>query len=213
VAYERAIARWGIAVEGDQLSFGEVFDATGAQRVDVVLDIGFGGGEGLIELAETRPHEAVIGVDVHTPGIAAVLDAVESRGLRNVRVVDGDVIEFLPRIPARSLDTIRVFFPDPWPKQRQRTRRLIRADVVRRLSTLMRVGGTLHLATDDADYATQMQRVCETDAALTGGVIARPHWRPVTRFEQRGIDEGRRPVDLVYSLLDSSPRDSSSALR
>jgi tRNA (guanine-N7-)-methyltransferase len=71
----------------------------------------------------------------------------------------------------------------------------------------------LHLATDDADYATQMQRVCEADAALTGGVIARPNWRPVTRFEQRGIDEGRRPVDLVYSVSDSSPSDSSSALR
>ena len=212
-AYERAIARWGIAVDGDQLSFGEVFDSAGAQPSDVVLDIGFGGGEGLIELAETRPHEAVIGVDVHTPGIAAVLEAVERRGLRNVRVVEGDVIEFLPRIPARSLDTIRVFFPDPWPKQRQRTRRLIRADVVRRLSTLLRAGGTLHLATDDTGYANQMQVVCDSDGALTGGAITRPDWRPVTRFEQRGIDEGRQPVDLIYSVSDSAPSDSSSALR
>jgi tRNA (guanine-N7-)-methyltransferase len=207
------MARWAIAVDGDELSFADVFGESDEHPTDVVLDIGFGGGEALIELAETRPHEAVIGVDVHTPGIAAVLEAVETRGLQNVRVVEGDVIEFLPRIPARTLDSIRVFFPDPWPKQRQRPRRLIRPDVVRRLAQLLRDGGTLHMATDDDGYATQMQRVCDADPALIGGVIERPAWRPMTRFEQRAIDEGHRSVDLSYIASQSSPSDSSSALR
>ncbi len=213
MAYERAMARWGIAVDGEELSFDEVLAGTGSQCNGIVLDIGFGGGDALIELAETRPSETVLGVDVHTPGLAAVLEAIKIRGLRNVRVIEGDVIEFLPRIPPRSLDTIRVFFPDPWPKQRQRVRRLIRPDVVRRLVERLSVGGTLHLVTDDADYAVQMQLVCDADAGLVGGVIERPTWRPVTRFEQRGIEEGRPPVDLVYIASDSSASDSSSALR
>jgi tRNA (guanine-N7-)-methyltransferase len=219
-AYELAMARWGIALEGPELSFGDVFgpagDAVGEPACDpagdTVLDIGFGGGEALIELAETRPHERVIGVEVHTPGIAAVLDEIDSRGLGNVRVVDGDILDFVARIPVRSLRTIRVYFPDPWPKHRQRNRRLIRPDVVERIVPLLRVGGLLHLATDAADYATQMRRVCDVPA-LTGGAIDRPSWRPTTRYEQRGIAEGRRCVDLLYIASESSPSDSSSALR
>ena len=178
-----------------------------------MLDIGFGGGEALIELAEVRPDEHVIGIEVHTPGIAAVLEAVEARGLRNVRVVEGDVIDFIARIPLRSLAAIRIFFPDPWPKHRQRNRRLVRPDVIDRLVPLLRDRGVLQLATDAADYAAQMQQVCDAAAGLTGGVIERPSWRPNTRFERRGVDEGRLPVDLLYIASLSSPSDSSSALR
>ncbi len=203
------MSKWGIAVDGLPLSFDEVF----GRGVDTVLDIGFGGGEALIELAEMRPHERVIGVDVHTPGIAAVLEAVENRGLTNVRVVAGDVIEFADRIPSRSLASIRAFFPDPWPKQRQRGRRLIRPDVVQRMLPLLRFGGTLHLATDSDEYATQMLRVCDAEEALEGGVVERPSWRPSTRFEQRGIDEGRRATELIYIASESSPSESSSAFR
>lgn len=207
------MARWGIALEGSQLSFHDVFGQVGDTVGDVVLDIGFGGGEALIELAAVRPHEHVIGIDVHTPGVAAVFEGIESRGLGNVRVVEGDVLDFVARIPARSLAAIRVFFPDPWPKRRQHNRRLIRPDVVEALVPLLRVGGMLHLATDAADYATQMRRVCDAAPALTGGAIERPSWRPTTRFERRGIDEGRRPVDLLYIASESSPSDSSSASR
>jgi tRNA (guanine-N7-)-methyltransferase len=201
--------RWGIAVDGAQLSFEEVFGTTG----EVVLDIGFGGGGALIEVAETRQHEHVIGVDVHTPGVAAVLEAIETRGLRNVRVVDGDVLDFMYRIPPGSLGAIRVFFPDPWPKRQQRSRRLIRADVVCRLVALLRVGGTLHVATDCEDYVKQIREVCAAVGSLDGGPIERPSWRPITRFEQRAIDQGRTAMDLVYSVSDNSPSDSSSALR
>lgn len=204
-------------MHGPPLSFSEVFDSSadrGHDEVfDVVLDIGFGAGDALIELAEVRPHEHVIGLDVHTPGIAAVLEAVEARGLRNVRVVEGDVIDFIGRVPLHSLAAIRIFFPDPWPKHRQRNRRLVRPDVVGRLVPLLRNHGVLELATDAADYAAQMQQVCDAAAGLTGGVIERPPWRPITRFEKRGVDEGRSPVDLLYKASLSSPSDSSSALR
>ena len=195
------MASWGIGVTGDPLSFDVLFaDAADAEHRQVVLDIGFGSGEALIELAELRPHECVIGIDVHTPGVAAVLEAVQRRGLRNVRVVEGDVLELLQRIPQRSLAAIRVFFPDPWPKRRQRGRRLVRPDVIEQLVPLLRIGGTLHLATDVDDYAAQMEAVCDAVAALAGGVIERPMWRPITRYEQRAIDEGRRPVELLYTV-------------
>ena len=208
------MASWGIGVTGDPLSFDVLFaDAAEAEHRDVVLDIGFGSGEALIEVAEQRPQEGVIGIDVHTPGIAAVLEAVQHRGLRNVRVVEGDVIDLLARIPARSLAGIRVFFPDPWPKRRQRGRRLIRPEIIDRLILLLRVGGTLHLATDVEDYATQMRAVCEAVPELSGGMIERPVWRPLTRYEQRAIDEGRRPVDLLYISPESSPSASSRAPR
>ncbi len=186
---------------GAPLSFDAVFaDDTPNTVDDVVLDIGFGSGEALIEVAELRPHECVVGVDVHTPGIAAVLEAVQRSGLRNVRVVEGDVIDFLARVPARSLAGIRVFYPDPWPKRRQRGRRLIRPEIIDRLVPLMRLGGTLHLATDVDDYATQMLALCDAVPELTGGTVDRPPWRPITRYEQRAIDEGRRPVDLLYTV-------------
>jgi tRNA (guanine-N7-)-methyltransferase len=113
----------------------------------------------------------------------------------------------------RSLAAIRVFFPDPWPKHRQRNRRLIRSDVVEMLVPLLRDGGALHLATDSVDYAEQMRRVCDAVRALTGGVIDRPPWRPTTRFERRATAEGRQAVDLLYIASESSPSDSSSAWR
>ena len=209
VAYGNAMERWGIAVDGAPLAFDEVFGADG----DVVLDIGFGGGEALIEIAETRPGEHVIGVDVHTPGVAAVLNAIEIRALRNVRVVDGDVLDFMGRLPLHSIAAIRIFFPDPWPKRQQRGRRLIRADVVARLVAVLREGGTLHLATDCADYAKQMRQVCDADSGLCGAPIERPSWRPITRFEQRAIDQGRSAVDLFYTASESSANEVSSALR
>ena len=205
--------RWGIAVEGPPLSFDAVFGRSRDGTTDLVLDIGFGGGEALIELAELRPDELVVGVDVHTPGVAAVLEAVEARGLRNVRVVEGDVIDFIGRVPRQSLDCVRMFFPDPWPKHRQRSRRLIKPDFLDVLVPAVRNGGTMQIATDSADYAIQIHQVCGARPGLAGGVVDRPAWRPTTRFEQRGIDEGRLPVDLRYNVSLSSPSDSSSALR
>lgn len=194
---------------GPKLSFDELFGVPGR----VVLDIGFGSGEALIELAELRPEELVIGIDVHTPGVAAVLEAIESRGLRNVRVAEGDVLDLLARIPRRSLAAVRIFFPDPWPKRRQRGRRLVRADVVDRLVELLADGGELHIATDDTDYVDQILLVCGERPALIGGVIERPSWRPTTRYEQRALDQGRRRVDVRYVLSDSSESESSSASR
>jgi tRNA (guanine-N7-)-methyltransferase len=199
--YSRLIAQWALTVEGDELRLGELFTDPDGRPLPVVLDIGFGGGEAVIELASSRPHEAIIGIDVHTPGVANVVEAIDDHGWQHVRVVEGDVLELLPRIPAGSLAGIRLYFPDPWPKQKQRHRRLARADVIPRLVDRLRIGGTLHIATDIADYATQAAAVCTADDRLRGGVVPRPEWRPVTRFELRGLAAGRTPTDLVYERV------------
>jgi tRNA (guanine-N7-)-methyltransferase len=205
-AYATAFDRWGLAVDGPPLVLPELFAAHGP----FVLDVGFGAGEALLELARARPAECVIGVEVHTTGLAAVLEAVTAWSSANVRIVDGDVLDFLPRLTGPSLDEVRIWFPDPWPKQRQRHRRLVRREVVAALVERLRPGGRLHLATDDADYSLHMQRVCSADGRLAGGVVDRPAWRPLTRFEQRGLTEGRSPVDLLYTLKRNSVTSPST---
>jgi len=188
------MAQWSLTVAGEGLRFDELFPGTD----DVVLDIGFGGGEGLIALAAARPHEAIVGLDVHTPGVASVVEAIEDNGWQHVRVIEGDVLELLPRIPDESLAAVRLYFPDPWPKQKQRHRRLARPDVVTQLVDRLRVGGTLHVVTDIVDYATQTLAVCTAEPRLRGGVVPRPEWRPVTRFERRGLAAGREPIDMIF---------------
>jgi len=195
--FDEWIVRWGLDLDGPLLDWFELFGRDG----DVVLDIGFGHGESTIEMAASQPDLDVIGVEVHTPGVVTVLDAIEHRDLRQVRVVHGDLLPFLDRIASASLAVIRVYFPDPWTKRRNHHRRLVGPDVVTALTDRLRVGGQLHLATDIADYAEAMQQVCDAEGRLVGGVIDRPDWRPPTRFELRGLDAGRSATDLIYSRV------------
>lgn len=185
-----------LSEQGDRLDLSSTIDPSDR----VVLDVGFGGGQELIAMAIARPEESIIGVEVHTPGIARVLAAIEE-GLSNVRVVDGDALVFLDRLPPQSLAGVRIYFPDPWPKIRQRDRRLVQTKNMTRFVDRLAVGGTLHIATDVTDYAAQAEMVCGADPRLRGGRVERPSWRPETRFERRGRDEGRDAVDLIYERI------------
>jgi tRNA (guanine-N7-)-methyltransferase len=197
--YRERSVRWSLPAEG-VIDWSLVFP-THRVPVDVVLDIGFGGGEALVAMAAERSTEAMVGVEVHTTGVAQVLEAIDLNGWQHVRVVEDDVLALLPRIPHGSLAGVRMYFPDPWPKTSQRHRRLARADVVPQLVDCLRVGGTLHIATDIDSYAEQVKRLCALEQRLRGGVVARPEWRPVTRFETRGLAEGREPIDLIYERI------------
>lgn len=190
---DRWLTRWGLAEDGPPIDWTEIFG-----DMPVVLDIGFGHGESTIEMARARPDEAIVGIEVHTPGVAVVLDAVEHEPLPHVRVVHGDALRFLTRVAHESLAGVRIFFPDPWPKPRHHQRRLVRDDVVGALVDRLVVGGELHLATDIAHYADTMRRACDDEPRLEGGIVERPASRPMTRFEQRALDEQRTPVDLRY---------------
>ena len=197
--FDEWITKWSIDRNGPVLDWNAVFGPNRDPDRGVVLDIGFGHGESTIQMARMQPHLDVIGVEVHDPGVVTVLDAIENDPLPHVRVVHGDLIAFIRRVGPQSLAEVRIFFPDPWKKTRQHHRRLVREDVVAALVDRLQIGGTLHLATDIADYASLMQRVCDADPRLDGGIIERPVERPLTRFEQRGLDEGRPPTDLRYT--------------
>lgn len=164
----------------------------------LVLDIGIGFGDSLTTMAAADPDTDVVGADVHTPGIASTLARIERFGLRNVRLVHGDALTFLDRIGSGSLTGVRIFFPDPWPKSRHRHRRMASEANIDRFVAALRPGGWIHVATDIDDYAAQMERVCDARPELTGGVVSRPPGRPVTRYEQKGLDEGRTATDLIY---------------
>lgn len=161
----------------------------------VVLEIGFGYGDATVEMAVAAPDVDVIAADVHTPGVARVLDEIERRSLVNVRLVHGDAVVFLARVPPGSLAGIRVYFPDPWPKIRQRHRRLIRPDTIAPLVDRLAPEGVLHLATDIDDYAAQMRAVCAAEPRLEP--VDAP-WRPPTRYESKAAEAARSATDLAY---------------
>jgi tRNA (guanine-N7-)-methyltransferase len=174
---------------------------TFGRDVPLVVDIGIGFGDSLTTMAAAEPDTDLIGCDVHTPGIASSLARIESMGLTNVRLVHGDALVFLDRIEPGTLAGIRIYFPDPWPKARHRHRRMTREEHVARFVRLLAPGGFLHVATDIDDYAAQTKRICDAHPELDGGVIDRPDWRPVTRYERKGLTAGRKITDLLYACV------------
>jgi tRNA (guanine-N7-)-methyltransferase len=177
-------------------------DAAYGRNAPKILEIGFGMGEGLAEIAAAHPENDYLGVEVHTPGVGALLKQVGERGLDNVRVIQHDAVEVLTHMLAPgSLAGVHVFFPDPWHKKRHNKRRLIQPPFVRLLAGRIAPGGYLHLATDWEDYAIQMLEVLSAEpelANITDGFSPRPDTRPLTKFEQRGIRLGHGVWDLVF---------------
>jgi tRNA (guanine-N7-)-methyltransferase len=176
--------------------------ASDSPPVPRILEIGFGMGEGLAEIAAAHPENDYLGVEVHTPGVGALLKQVGERGLTNVRVVQHDAFEVLTHMLApASLAGIHIFFPDPWHKKRHHKRRLIQPPLVSLLASRLQPGGYIHLATDWQDYAEQMLAVLSAEPLLVNTVTdyaPRPDTRPLTKFEQRGIRLGHGVWDLVF---------------
>ena len=164
-----------------------------------MLEIGSGMGEATLAMAAADPGTGIVAVDVHTPGIGALLAGAERARLGNVRVCIGDAVEMMDRLAAGSRGHPSRFFPDPWPKVRHHKRRLVQPPLVARAADLLAPGGTLHLATDITHYADQMLAVCSAEPRLDvgPGLVERPTWRPQTRFEARGEAAGRGSLDLI----------------
>jgi tRNA (guanine-N7-)-methyltransferase len=170
----------------------------------LVVEIGFGMGEATAVLAASRPDERVIACEVHTAGVANLCALLELGDLRNIVVMGEDGLDVLATLPTASVDEVRAFFPDPWPKQGQRHRRIIQPNILSLIVTKLATGARLCLATDDDGYAGQMEKVCGDHPALDGGRIARPAWRPVTKFERRGVAKGHTITDLQYTVRSAS---------
>jgi tRNA (guanine-N7-)-methyltransferase len=170
----------------------------------LLLEIGFGNGENLAALAAARPECNFIGIEMHRPGVGHLLIQAAQLGLDNLRLLRQDAVEVLGRaIPPGSLDSILLFFPDPWHKTRHHKRRMVQPEFVERCADALRPGGQLHLATDWEDYAWQMMRVLSAcprleNSAGAGQYAPRPGFRPLTRFEQRGQRLGHGVWDLLF---------------
>ncbi|MEW2375117.1 tRNA (guanosine(46)-N7)-methyltransferase TrmB [Micromonospora sp. NPDC047812] len=171
------------------------------RRAPLVLEIGSGMGDTTAEMAAADPGRDYLAVEVHTPGIANLLDLVDRHGLRNVRVAQGDALDLVAGLPEASLDAVHVFFPDPWPKSRHHKRRIIQPAHVALLRSRLTPGGTLHCATDWAEYAEAMRQTLDADPGLVDaheGFAPRPAHRPVTKFERRALRAGRPIFDLIH---------------
>ncbi len=198
-ALDRHWERLGLAVDGAPLHLPAVF----GRSAPVVLEIGFGMGEATVAMAAAQPGWDLLAVDVHTPGQGNLLRLVEEQGLDNVRVADGDATVLLrDSLPPASLTAVRVFFPDPWPKSRHVKRRLVDDDFAALVADRLADHGVLHVATDVAAYARQVAGVLRRQPLLAP---AEPPWRPRTRFEQRGVDEGRPSTDLAARRTPRRP--------
>ncbi len=172
------------------------------RRAPLILEIGFGMGEGLAETAAAHLENDYLGVEVHTPGVGALLKQIGERNLANVRIVQHDAVDVLTHMLApASLAGVHIFFPDPWHKKRHHKRRLIQPPLVSLLASRLAPGGYLHLATDWQDYAEQMLAVLGAEPLLENteaDYAPRPDTRPLTRFEQRGLRLGHGVWDLVF---------------
>jgi tRNA (guanine-N7-)-methyltransferase len=179
------------------------FAATFGRAAPLVVEIGFGMGSATAAVAVASPQLNFLGIEVHPPGVGALLQRIDEGALLNVRIVQHDAVEVLEHMVAvRSLAGINIFFPDPWHKKRHHKRRLVQAEFVRLLADRLAAGGTLHCATDWQPYAEQMLAVLSAEPQLVNsagaGFAPRPPSRPLTKFENRGMERGHGVWDLVF---------------
>ena len=166
----------------------------------VVLEIGFGMGEATALIARDFPSTGYLAVEVHKPGIGKLMARVEELALSNIRIIEGDAHPIITTmIPDKSVDGVHLFFPDPWPKKRHNKRRIVNAEFLALIHPKIKDGGFFHIATDWVPYAEYIEEVFAASPLFTGGVVERPEWRPVTRFEGQGITKDHQVTDLRYT--------------
>lgn len=189
---------YGVDLSDQQLDFDQLF----GRKAFTILEIGFGNGLSLAQMAETQPETNFFGVEVHKPGVGSLLVQVKKRGLTNVRVSGDDAVEVLSKqIPDNSLDRVQIFFPDPWHKKRHHKRRLIQAEFVTQLVSKLKSSGVIHVATDWENYAEHILDVLSNQPDLQNTVenyAAKPAYRPNTKYEERGKRLGHSVWDLLF---------------
>lgn len=176
------------------------------REAPLVMEIGFGMGGATAQIAQVRPGDNFLCCEVHEPGVGALLKLCGEQGIENIRIFRHDAVEVLDHmLPEQSLDGVHIFFPDPWHKSRHHKRRLIQTPFVNRLARHLKPGGYLHLATDWQPYAEQMLAVLSAEPLLQNtapadgdGYAPKPDYRPLTKFENRGLKLGHGVWDLVF---------------
>ncbi len=193
----------GIEYTGEPVDLKEIF----GRDAPVVLEIGFGMGKSLVEMAANAPDMNFIGIEVHRPGVGACLSEAGELGLTNLRVMEHDAVEvFNNMLPDNSLSRIQLYFPDPWHKKRHHKRRIVQPEFAQTVRSKLAIGGYFHMATDWENYAEHMAEVMNDAAgykntADEGDYVPRPDYRPITKFETRGQKLGHGVWDLIYERI------------
>ncbi|HSW70325.1 MAG TPA: tRNA (guanosine(46)-N7)-methyltransferase TrmB [Gammaproteobacteria bacterium] len=200
-ALDELLPQFGLNVQDGAIDLSNVFH----RKAKTCLEIGFGSGYSLLEMAKAHPLQNFIGIETHLPGIGLLLQGIERAELQNIRVYYADAVEVLERcIQDSSLDVVQIFFPDPWPKRKHHKRRLIQENFIQRVCAKLKENGTIHLATDWQHYALHMMKVLSNVNGLqnkmgAGQYSDRSLQRPVmTKFEQRGRECGREIWELQF---------------
>jgi tRNA (guanine-N7-)-methyltransferase len=184
----------------------------GTETAPVILEIGFGMGEATAYIAGVTPEKNFLCCEVHEPGVGALLKRIGEQNLTNIRIVAHDAVEVIDHmLPLQSLDGVHIFFPDPWHKKKHNKRRLIQAPLIAKLAARLKTGGYLHCATDWQPYAEQILEVLSAEPLLKNraaaehpelaGYAPKPHYRPLTKFENRGIKLGHGVWDVVFERV------------
>lgn len=190
---------FGIDYAPQALDLAQTFQRSDSPKV---LEIGFGMGESTAKIAQTLPERDFLAVEVHTPGVGGLLKLIQEQAIGNIRIVQHDAVEVLQNmLPEQSLDGVHIFFPDPWHKKRHHKRRLIQAKFVNLLCSRLKVGAYIHVATDWQDYAEWVLEVLRGEPLLENTATEyaeKPYYRPLTKFENRGIKLGHGVWDLIF---------------
>lgn len=206
-ALDELLPRWAIEYQKQLLDFDHVFE----RQADTILEIGFGMGETTQQIAQARPHDNFLGIEVFNAGVGALLKRIDEAEITNIRIIQHDAVEVVrDMIAPASLAGVHIFFPDPWPKKRHHKRRLVQPDFVQMLAHRLAPGGYIHCATDWQDYANQMLTVLTSEPALhntADGYAPRPDYRPVTKFEARGLRLGHGVWDLIFRKHENEHHD------
>ena len=178
-------------------------DIPNGSDAPLTVEIGFGLGDSFIEMAAAEPTRNFVGVEVHEPGIGKCAYMAGTQGLTNVKIINGDAIQLLKQLPENHIDRIQLYFPDPWQKKRHYKRRFVSPERMAIVTRSLKQGGWFHTATDWEHYAFWMVEVLDGFAGLTnqagaGNFTDRPDFRPMTKFERRGLERGHGVWDLIY---------------
>jgi len=197
-AVETLMPQFGIEYRAERLDL----DAAFGRAAPKILEIGFGMGDSTATIAQAHPENDYLCLEVHTPGVGNLLKLIETEQISNIRIIQHDAVEVLrDMIADQSLDGVHIFFPDPWHKARHNKRRLIQSPFIAQLVSKLKPGGYLHAATDWENYAEQILAVFSAEAQLKNtaeNYAPRPAYRPLTKFEKRGINLGHGVWDLVF---------------
>jgi tRNA (guanine-N7-)-methyltransferase len=187
--------RYAIEIKSE-LNLNQIFP----EKTKVIMEIGSGMGEATAQIAKANPEVGYVAVEMHSPGLAALLILINQMELENIRLIREDATYLLANhIPDNSLDGIHLLFPDPWPKNRQHKRRIVQSEFIEMVGRKLKPGGFIHIATDWQPYADWIKVRFDKSDSFSGGVVDRPNWRVLSKFEGQGLRKGHQVTDFKYT--------------